>query len=210
MNIKSCKLNYSFDHIIHQWQQTSIWELSAFLFGVIQVLLASLNHRFNFFAGLVSVSIYIGLFFSAGLYAESLLNFYYLLMSILGLYLWRQTEVHSISFATNKENRVAVLLATSSFLLVYFLLITYTDSDVPLPDAAVSCLAWTGSWLLVRRKIENWLWLTASNIVAIPLHIYKGFELTSLLTMVYLIGGILGYFRWKKLYAKSRTASSNL
>jgi nicotinamide mononucleotide transporter len=51
----------------------------------------------------------------------------------------------------------------------------------------------------MKRKIENWLVLNISNLIAIPLQYSKGLELTSLLTVVYFIMGIAGYWKWRKI-----------
>jgi nicotinamide mononucleotide transporter len=52
--------------------------------------------------------------------------------------------------------------------------------------------------LLLKRKLENWILLNISNLIAIPLQFYKGLELTSLLTFIYVVIAVLGYKEWKK------------
>jgi nicotinamide mononucleotide transporter len=63
----------------------------------------------------------------------------------------------------------------------------------------VAAFAWSGSYLLAKRRLENWLVLNISNLLAIPLQYQKGYVLTSLLTMILFIIAIIGFVKWKKL-----------
>lgn len=168
------------------------------------MVLAWQNKTSNFIAGLLSVLLYTYLFYSNGLYAESMLNAYYVLISIAGLWMWkRQTSFEKPISNCNKNQWLwAIAFFVFLFLGLRFVLSTYTNSTVPIPDALVSALAWTGAYLLVQRKLENWLWLSVSNLLAIPLLLYKNMPLTALLTIIYLVVGGLGYFEWRRMLAK--------
>jgi nicotinamide mononucleotide transporter len=186
-------------HILDQLQAITLIEGFAFLFGLAQVLLALKNKTLNFYAGIISVSLYIYVFYTAGLFAESLLNIYYLLISIGGIFLWQTKNQLSISYTKRREWGVTLLIAGIAFGILYPSLKKFTTSDVPFLDAFVAATAWAGSWLLMKRKISNWIVLNISNIVAIPLQFYKGMELTSLLTIIYFIIAIKGYIEWRKI-----------
>lgn len=191
--------------IIHQLIETSWAEWLAFSFGVGQVVLAWLHKSWNFWLGLFSVCIYTFLYYQSGLYAESLLNLYYIFISIWGIFAWQsKTKAeYSIGILTQRQWIYSILAEVGVWLILYFILVNITDSTVPKLDALVSSLAWIGSWLLVKRKLENWLFLSVSNLLAIPLQWSKGLELTSLLTLIYLIVGVSGFIRWRKDYLVS-------
>lgn len=177
----------------------------AFLLGVGQVVLAWFNRPLNFWLGLFSVMIYTFLFYQGGLYAESLLNLYYMVISIWGIFSWKSYSGtdHSIGVLSTKEWKFFLVLVVAIFFILFLLLMKFTDSSVPKWDALVSSLAWIGSWLLVKRKVENWLFLSFSNVLAIPLQWSKGLELTSLLTIIYLFVGVVGFLSWRKKYLNS-------
>jgi len=80
----------------------------------------------------------------------------------------------------------------------------HTDSDVPLFDAFVSSTAWAGMWLLAKRKIENWIFLNISNVVAIPLLFHKKLPLMACLTTFLFIVAIFGFLDWKKIIGKRK------
>lgn len=189
------------------WQQlqaTSHYEMAAVLFGVLSVLFSAQNHVLLYPTGIISTAIYSYLFIQVGLYAESSLNAYYLIMSAYGWVAWNrpsnhQASAHQIGTATKQDWFHAGLFATLAFAGLYALLYFLTDSVTPAWDASVSALAYVGMWLLARHKLENWLWLNASNALAIPLYLYKGIPFTALLTLFLFIVAVFGYVRWRRL-----------
>ncbi|MBK7762614.1 MAG: nicotinamide mononucleotide transporter [Bacteroidetes bacterium] len=170
----------------------------AFLFGLVQVILAAKNKSANFYFGIVSVVLYIYVFYTYGLFAESLLNAYYLLISIGGIYFWQASKLKDISTIQIRDWVMLSICMLIVWIVLYVILKMCTPSTVPAFDAFVSAAAWIGSWLLMKRKLENWIFLNISNVVAIPLQLYKGLSLTALLTMIYFIVAIKGYIDWKR------------
>lgn len=116
----------------------------------------------------------------------------------MGIFLWQQEKQASITRTTLSEWGMVTLIAIVSWGVLFFILKKYTTSNVPFMDAFVTATAWAGTWLLIKRKTENWLVLNVSNLVAIPLQFYKGLELTSLLTCIYFVIAVKGYVEWRK------------
>jgi len=63
-------------------------------------------------------------------------------------------------------------------------------------------------WLMARRKIENWVLLNISNIIAIPLLIHKGLYLYAVLTAFLFIVAISGYLEWRKIIKTKSVAAT--
>lgn len=182
-----------------QIANNTILDWLAFLFGVAQVVLALKNKRINFVAGIISVALYVYIFYKAGLFAESFLNFYYLIVSIWGLIAWQQnTRTNTISQCTKNDYIIAFVIFASASILQFVILKNYTTSTVPLADSLVSSMAWAGTWLLAKRKVQNWVLLNISNAFAIPLFIYKQLYLVAILYVVFFIIAIFGYKQWQK------------
>lgn len=190
-------------------QHTTWQEWLGVFFSVFQVLLARKNNSNNYLFGIAGISLSLYVMFYAKLYAEFTLNLYYLVMSIYGLFYWKFGKRKSetvISETTNQEKLITAGIVIGTFSLFWFFLTHFTDSDVPILDSLVSAFAWAGMWLMARRKIENWILLNMSNIIAIPLLIHKGLYLYAALTAFLFIVAISGYLEWRK-NIKSKSVS---
>ncbi|MCD0479104.1 nicotinamide riboside transporter PnuC [Chryseobacterium sp. LC2016-29] len=182
-------------------QQTTWQEWLGVFFSVFQVLLARKNNSNNYLFGIAGISLTLYVMIQSKLYAEFTLNLYYLVMSIYGWLYWKfgkQKSETTISETTNNEKLITLGIVIGTFSIFYFFLTNFTDSDVPILDSLVSAFAWAGMWLMARRKIENWILLNISNIIAIPLLIHKGLYLYAVLTVFLFIVAISGYLEWRK------------
>ncbi len=183
-------------------QQTTWQEWLGVVFSVFQVLLARKNNSNNYIFGIAGISLSLYVMFSAKLYAEFTLSLYYLVMSIYGWLYWkfgkRKNET-PISETTRLEKLISSGIVVGTFSLFCFFLTQFTDSDVPVWDSLVSAFAWSGMWLMARRKVENWILLNMSNIIAIPLLIHKGLYLYAILTAFLFIVAVSAYLEWRKI-----------
>jgi len=176
-------------------------------FGILQVWFAKSNKAINYLFGIIGILITVYVLFEAKLYAEIILNLYYLVMSMYGWWYWFANKTASqqpISYVSAREWLIVGLIVGLSFCIFYFGLISVTDSDVPLWDSLVSCTAWAGMWLLAKRKIENWILLNISNALAIPLLYHKGLILYAIFTFFLFLMAIWGYFNWQKILKNER------
>lgn len=191
-------------------RQTPLLEWIGVGFGVAQVLLARANKIWLYPCGIISVAVSIYIFYQAGLFAESGLNVYYLVMSFYGWWLWikrkRQPPLQ-VGWSTKREWLITAGIVVLGFVLLYLILAHFTSSTVPAWDAWVSATAWAGMWLLARRRIENWVLLNISNLFAIPLLFHKGLPLYGLLTIFLFIVAILGYLEWRKILKQQNQAA---
>jgi nicotinamide mononucleotide transporter len=197
---------------IEQIRETTFWEWAAVLFGVAEVLLAKVNNILLYPAGIASTVIGTYILLIAGLYGESALNVYYLVMSIYGWFYWikkRNEPPVKISWSTRREWIITLIIVFAGWVILYILLKRFTTSNVPVWDAFVSSTAWAGMWLLARRKLENWIWLNISNLFAIPLLCYKKLILFSALTLFLFIVAFFGFFEWLAIWKKDKATANS-
>ncbi len=200
-----------FNLLISQILATGWLEWVAVLFGVTEVLLARKNKVLLYPAGIISIVTSAFLLVDAKLYAETALSMYYLVMSIYGWAMWSsrsKSAAGSITKSSQKEVIITLSIAFLGWGFLYIILKNFTDSDVPIMDAFVSSTAWAGMWLLTKRKLENWIWLNVSNIVAIPLLFHKNLVMFALLTMFLFVIAIFGYLDWDRILKQK--ANQNL
>lgn len=184
-----------------------ILEALGTVFGVAQVLLSRNNNINNYLFGIAGILIAIWVYYHSKLYADILLNFYYLAMSIYGWFYWKFGGKHKeapITHTDKKDLMKASGIALLCFGLMAYWLNSHTDSDVPIWDALVAAFAWGGMWLLAKRKIENWVFLGMSNLIAIPLLIYKSLFIYAGLTVFLLIMSVSGFLKWKTIYKNEK------
>jgi len=187
--------------------QLTLLQWLGTIFGVCQVLLARQNNIHNYLFGIVAILISIWVLYQSQLYADILLNLYYLVMSIYGWFYWmrgKQQKEAPISYSSKKEHKIAVGIVLGCFALMAYWLGQHTDSDVPYWDAMVVAFAWAGMWLMAKRKIENWIYLNISNFISIPLLTYKELYIYAGLTAFLFAVAVSGYIKWKKIIAQKR------
>jgi nicotinamide mononucleotide transporter len=204
-------MNHWIDLLTEQMRHTTWLEWIAVILGITEVLLARKNSVWLYPAGIGSSAITITLLLEVGLYAESALSAYYVVMSIYGWYLWVRRSGEppvKIAYANRNDWLITGLIAFGGWGVIYLVLHNFTPSTVPVWDAWVSSTAWAGTWLLARRRIENWVILNVSNLFAIPLLFHKNLALFAALTLFLFIIAIFGYFDWKKIYRKQNTPQS--
>lgn len=201
----------SIDLLWQQIRQTGWLQWLAVSLAVAEVLFARVNNILLYPAGLAATALSVYILFNAKLYAESLLNVYYVAMSIYGWWYWvkkKNKPPVQITSATRRDWLIVAAMTLTGFLLLTFLLKKFTDSTVPVADAWVTATAWTGMWLLAKRKTENWILLNISNAFAVPLLLHKDLPLYALLT-IFLFGvAVNGYFRWRKEERMNRLPTS--
>ncbi len=186
-------------------KNTSLLEFIAVIFGIASVVFSRMENILVYPTGLINTILYTYFcFFWWGLYAEGSLNFYYTVMSIYGWVLWAQRNKTTqqrkwmITRSSSREWLIAVIFFIISWIILFVILKNYTDSNVPLGDSFASASAYTGMWLMARKKLENWIWWILTNIASIPLYFYKGAVFTSVQYLVFLILAILGFITWRK------------
>jgi nicotinamide mononucleotide transporter len=200
-------LHYWIQLFTEQVRETAFWEWAAVLFSVAEVLLAKVNNIWLYPSGIAGTFIGIYILMVAGLYAESALSVYYLVISIYGWIYWikkRDEPPVKITWATRREWVITLIIVFAGWAILYVLLKKFTTSNVPVWDAWVSSTAWAGMWLLARRKLENWILLNISNLFAIPLLCYKKLIMFSALTLFLFIVAFFGFFEWLAIWKKDK------
>jgi nicotinamide mononucleotide transporter len=183
-------------------RQTSVLEFVAVITGIASVIFSRMENILVYPVGMVSTTIFIFLYLTHGLYADATVNFYYTVMSIVGWVMWAQKKegqkLLRITRSNGKEWRTAILFFGICWAILYFILEKYTDSTVPLADSFTSAAAYTGMWLMNKKKLENWTWWIITDLASIPLNFYKHLEFTSFQYLVFLVLAVMGYFSWSK------------
>ncbi|MGZ8554006.1 MAG: nicotinamide riboside transporter PnuC [Chitinophagaceae bacterium] len=196
-------------------KNTSGLEYIAVFAGIASVWFSRIENILVYPVGLINTIIYIWLSFKYHLLGEATVNFYYTVMSIYGWVLWakRNPQHHhavviTSSSAKNWRNQ---LLFFAFFYVSIFIALTYLKKGfapgaIPWADALASATAFTGMWLMARKKVESWYWWIITNIASIPLYFVKGLVFTSVYYFILFIMAIFGLYEWSK---RAKKAAAN-
>ncbi len=188
-------------------RQTSLLEYIAVFAGIASVWFSKKENILVYPIGLINTIIYIYLSLKGHLFGEASVNLYYTVMSIYGWILWARRDEKKehtlhIRFSTAREWAYQLLFFGVFYFAIYFAL-QYLKTDfapgaIPWADALASATAYTGMWLMTRKKVESWIWWIITNIASIPLYFVKGYVFTSVYYFVLLILAVYGLIEWRK------------
>jgi nicotinamide mononucleotide transporter len=196
------------------WQQfvegmkTTGWlEYLAVFAGIASVWFSRKENILVYSVGLINTVIYIYLSFKFHLPGEASVNFYYTVMSLYGWYMWlkkdtKKEKILHIQFADKKMWLYQFLFFFFFYVTIYFSLVylkeNFFEGAIPWADAFASATAFTGMWLMTRKKVESWYWWIATNIASIPLYFVKGLVFTSVYYFVLLVMAVFGLIEWMR------------
>ncbi len=187
------------DYISKNWV-----ELLATIFSLIYVFFSVKEKRISWFFGFLCSALYIVVFFQSKFYADMSLQFYYLGVSVFGWITWKnikhENNAESLHISTlNKSQFFQYLVSSIAIYAVYYLILKFlTDSTIPIMDSIVGALSVIATWMLAKKKIENWLLWIVADALALGLFIYKELYPTAVLFVIYTIMAVVGYFEWRK------------
>jgi len=177
-------------------------EVVAVASGLLCVVLTVRANIWCWPAGIVSIIAYSFLFFSIRLYADALLQVFFLITSIFGWWYWLHGGKDRENAAISKLSRPGWILTLLSMIIAVLasgtLFSSYTDAHIPYWDSSIAGLSVTAQLLLMQKKLENWLFWIFCDILSIGVYIYKNIHLTALLYAVFLCLAVRGFFAWRK------------
>ena len=157
------------------------------------------------FIGIVMPALDIYLYWSHGLYGDAGMACYYTIAAIYGYIAWKwgkgKGEKQELPI-THMPLRL-YLPATAGFLVAwaatYYILVTWTNSTVPVLDSFTNALSFVGLWALARKYIEQWWFWILVDMVCCILYVQKGIPFKAGLYGLYVVIAIAGYFKWKTM-----------
>ncbi|MDB5006385.1 MAG: nicotinamide mononucleotide transporter [Mucilaginibacter sp.] len=187
------------------WQHQTLLEIIGVITGLICVYLAAINNIWNWPIAIISVAIYIFIFFDTRLYADMGLQVYFLIMNVYGWYYWSKKpaseEKTPVMRVTQKE-MIFSAIAVVVFTFILGSVLKYTAASYPFIDSFCTACSLVAQVFLARKVLENWLIWIFVDIIYVGVYIFKGLDLTAIMYAIYVGIALLGYIDWKKDYKK--------
>jgi nicotinamide mononucleotide transporter len=170
--------------------------------GILNVSLIIRRSIWNYPFGFLVVTLYFFIFWEYRLYSDALLQVYFFVVQIYGLYVWLNGRAPDgrVIVAPLSAGVFALYLGVTAvvWLIVATLMENYTDAAAPYWDAAVAALGVTAQFLLSRRHLQSWYLWIAVDVLAIGLFYTRGLEPTAALYLVFLGLAITGLIQWRR------------
>jgi len=199
----------NFEQLYHQFitdiRSTGWMEFIAVFAGIASVWYSRVENILVYPVGLINTIFYIYLSIKGHLIGEASVNLYYTIMSIYGWILWNRKDaarnpVMAIKFSSGQQ-WLQQIGFFSAFYIVIFLSLRYLKQSfapgaIPWADAFASATAYTGMWLMAKKKVESWWWWILTDISSIPLYFVKHYVFTSVYYLVLLVMAVFGLIEW--------------
>ena len=154
-------------------------------------------------AGFLMQTLGIVLYYQKGLYADCGMEFYYLSMTIYGYWKWVRGAANQQALPITRFPRKLIIpwcaLIFAVWGIIYWLLITFTNSNVPLIDSFTTALSIVGIWALAHKYLEQWFIWIVVDIVTCGLYFYKDIPFKGGLYALYIIIAVFGYRKWRQM-----------
>ena len=187
------------------WGEPVTWiEVVAFAVSLWMVGCEIRVHPLAWPLAMLSSLMYALLFADSKLYAEASLQIFFVAMSVWGWWQWLRGRgadggalvVHTLA---RRPAFIALALTLLAWPLLAWLLMRYTDSNVPWLDSLPTVGSILGTWLLGRKFIESWWAWIAVNAFSVALFGYKHLWLTVILYALFTGLSWAGLRSWRKL-----------
>ena len=180
------------------------------ILGLIYIWLEYRTSIVLWVVGIIMPALDIYLYYSHGLYGDAGMACYYTIAAVYGYIVWRwgKKEQNSqqalpITHMPLRLYLPAVLFFFAAWGATYYVLVTWTNSTVPVLDAFTNALSFVGLWALAHKYIEQWFFWMLVDAVCCVLYVQKGIPFKAGLYGLYVIIAIAGYFKWKQLSKQS-------
>ncbi|MEH2005412.1 nicotinamide riboside transporter PnuC [Nostoc sp.] len=187
-------------------------EFLGTIFYLWSVWLISRRNILTWAVGIVSVLLYMVLFYQIRLYSDMVEQVYYLGVSVYGWWRWSTPKLDSGEVLNVRHSRKRqIILAASVTIALTFVMgalmsqihtilpaIFPDKASFPYLDALTTIMSFTAMWLMTHKRIESWYYWIVVDIIGIWLYEIKGVKFIALLYVILLLMAINGLISWLK------------
>jgi nicotinamide mononucleotide transporter len=168
----------------------------AVLFTLCSVFTASNNQKINWIFGIIAAFFYGVIFYQQNLYANFILQIFYIIIGFLGYFIWNEkdTDFHIDLRSMNYYYNRWIII----FSFLYFLVILF-GGELKILDCLLTSGSIIATWMLIKKDIRSWLLWFYIDIFYILLFLS---DLLIFSAFLYTILAIFSLFTYVKLKRK--------
>ena len=196
---------------------TAHWlDIVTTVLGLAYILLEYKANIWMWAVGFAMQALGIVLYYQKGLYADCGMEFYYLAMTVYGYWKWISrpsklggdrglNEGLPIRHFPKRLMLPWLVIIGAVWGIIYWLLVTFTNSNVPLADSFTTALSIVGIWALAHKYLEQWFIWIAVDVGTCGLYYYKDIPFKASLYALYVVIAVFGYIKWRRMMQASTT-----
>lgn len=175
-------------------------EVAANVVTTASIVLAGRNNIHSWWLGIVGCVLFALLFYRVNLYADMMLQVFFIVTCVLGWMQWlrgaagQPLPISRASWQSLGWMLPAGIVATLAY---GTLLGTFTNAYAPFVDSAVLAFSVIAQLLLMQRRLETWPFWLLVNAISVPLYVSRDLTLTSVLYAAYFINALVSWVWWR-------------
>lgn len=191
-------------------------EVTGVISGILCVWLLIKENVLTFPIGIVYAMITVVIVARALLYADVLLNAFYIVMNAYGWYYWlyggkdlrQSTGDLRPQRITLSPLMLCIGVTGVGSLCMGYLLTHYTQADLAYTDSLTTVASFVAMWMTARKYLESWVAWFVIDVIQIGLYTLKGLNdapglfLYSGLYSIYLAMAVWGWLSWRSRLAR--------
>lgn len=185
-------------------------EVAGNAFTLASVYAARRNSVHTWWTGLVAVTLYGVLFFRTKLYADTVLQVFFVGTCVVGWWTWLHGGADGgekpVTSLTGAQRALAFAAAVAVALGIGTLFARFTDAALPYADSYILGGSVVAQLLMMRRIRDHWpIWISV-DVVAVAVYGLKGLYLTSAVYALLMVLCVQGWAEWRRLAAEAAPA----
>jgi nicotinamide mononucleotide transporter len=174
-------------------------EILGFVTGAAGVWLTVKRHIANFPIGIANSGFFLILFATSRLWADSSLQILYVVLGFVGWWQWLHGGPERSRLVVGRTPRW--IFAGAAIFVIFgtwglTILLGSVHDIAPFWDALTTCLSLVAQAFLNWKKLENWYFWIAADVIYVPLYVVKRLDLTAIVYVLFLSMCFLGLREW--------------
>ncbi|MDR2805016.1 MAG: nicotinamide riboside transporter PnuC [Dysgonamonadaceae bacterium] len=210
MDILSQSINYTLFGM-------SLLELIAVVFTFTSILLAVKEKIWTFPLAIVGSLLFLYLFFDHRVYSSAVLQLVFLSFNLFGWWKWTHPKADeakadktlAVSILSWKGRSITLLISIVLYVGLVFIMshlhlwlpaIFPSKANSVWIDTFILAASLTGQYLMAIKKLENWVFWIAVDVIAAPFYFFTVGYATGIMYLAFIFTGFMGFLNWKKSY----------
>ncbi len=171
-------------------------EAIAVVFSLLYTILLTYGYEICWLFAFLASSLYLGLCFKKKIYAESLLQLFYVFMAVYGWKHWSESG-GELNSSLNWQTHGMIIMSGAALVIISgYLLSRLSDAASPYIDSFTTVFSIFATLLMIFLIPENWAYWIVIDLVSVFLYFKRKLYLTSILFGVYTVLSVNGLIQW--------------